>query len=160
MCKHQTKPKKDTVPDPAVLNALSYMMEMYRAIHTNERVNTLAGHWINEAFVVRLWAIMDSHHFVQTIDQTVEGWKMVDICRRLRHQIAHATGQVRSTESTKLQAKMREVFGLGDQKSIFEGMFILSKDTVLRPMYAACRTYCAEMLARRSAQPEHRSPSA
>jgi hypothetical protein len=135
------------------------MMEMYRAIHTNDRRNSPAGHWINEAFIVRLWAILDSHHFVQPIDRTVEGWEMVDICRRLRHEIAHATGHVRDKEQTKLQAKMQEVFELGDQESIFEDKFILSKDKVLRPMYVACITYCKEILARISAQTDLQSDS-
>lgn len=132
-------------PDLKVFDALSYLMKMHRTIHTDERRNTRAGHWINEAFVVRLWAILDAHNFVDPINHEIPGWEAVDICRRLRHKIAHSTGEVTDKETKKLQERINDYFDLGERESIFEDKFILSKSTVLRPMHSTCTKYCAEI---------------
>jgi hypothetical protein len=137
-------------PDPSVFDALNYLMRMHIKIHTDDRRNTLAGHWINEAFVVRLWAILEAHHFVHEINQEISGWRAVDICRRLRHEIAHSTGEVIDKKAKKLQEKITEYFRLDDQESIFDDKFILSKSTVLRPMHADCISYCKELLSQRN----------
>jgi hypothetical protein len=141
------KPENYPEPDPNVFGALKYLMQRHRNIHTDERRNTLNGHWINEAFVVRLWAVLEAHHFVHKIDKSIEGWEAVDICRRLRNEIAHATGETTSKKAKKLQRKINDYFRIDGQESMFEDKFILSKDTVLRPMHKKCTEYCESILS-------------
>lgn len=144
-CRSITKAAPKAV-DASVLAALDYLVQMYGQLATLDKCNTQAGHWINEAFVVRLWAILEAHHVVdstKSIDMTMPGAARVDLCRRLRQKIAHATGRV---TDLKLDQRLRDEFGLGDQESIFPDRFILSKDKVLGPMYEACRSYTEGLL--------------
>gem|GEM_PF-3154262 len=135
--------------DPSVFEALEYLVSMYNQVHTGDRCNTQAGHWINEAFVVRLVAVLEAHHVVgrgKVINQALSGWRRVDLCRRLRNKFAHATGKIRSSDSRRLDEDVKAEFCLDEQQSIFGGHFILSKDTVLQPMLEACTHYAQALL--------------
>jgi hypothetical protein len=134
--------------DDGVLAALAHLMATYNALHTDQFRNTTLGHWVNEAFVVRLWAVLESHRAVSPIDHSLDGAAEVDICRRLRHEIGHAKGDVDDREARELERRIRSTFTLDNQQSLFDGKFILSKDKVLRPMFAACQRYCVARLAR------------
>lgn len=150
-CRGKSEPKPG---DPKVLRALDYLVTMYNTIHTADRCNTEAGHWINEAFVIRLWAVLEAHHIVdgvKKIDPTLPGASVVDLCRHLRQRFAHATGRIKGKDARRLDSKLREVFGLGDQSSIFVDRFILSKGDVLRPMHAQCRAYAEALLEKETA---------
>jgi hypothetical protein len=74
------------------------------------------------------------------------GSRRVDLCRRLRRKIAHATGRINDEDSRRLDREIRQEFRLGNRESLFSGTFILSKDTVLGPMYQACRDYSLALL--------------
>lgn len=147
MCWRTTK--KMTPADPAVLSAVDYLARTYNDLHTIELCNTPVGHWVNEAFVVRLWAAMEAHHVVggpKSINESLPGWEHVAVCRLLRHQIVHATGEITSKKARSLDRRLRMVFGLANEQSMFEGRFILSKETVLEPMRSKCREYCSAVL--------------
>jgi len=137
--------------DPSVRIALAHLIALYRSVHTNDRRNTPAGHWINEAYVIRLCAVLECHHVFsenKRIDFELEGADRVDLCRRLRNEFAHATGKIHDGDAAKLDKRLREVFGLGDQESVFEGRFILSKDKVLGPMTEGCLCYVESLIER------------
>jgi len=139
--------------DPRVEESLDYLLDMYQRVHTNDRRNTAAGHWINESFVIRLHAVLNSHGVLgdsKSIDWSLPGAKSVDLCRRLRMKFSHATGDIRGADAVRLDAEMREHYGLGEQASMFDGKFILSKDTVLRPMYSDCLQYCRSLVQQES----------
>ena len=139
--------------DPNVLDALEHLSKMYATIYTNEMRNTAQGHWINEAFVVRLWAVLEAHHVVdsfKSIDKSLPGAKEVEACRLLRQKIAHSTVNIGSKSSREVDRFVRKVFDLDDQESIFEGKYILSKDTVLRPMAKACSEYSTAIIEKES----------
>ena len=143
----------DRNADGDVLAALEYLLLVYASIHTNDRRNTAAGHWINEAFVIRLNAVLEAHHVLdesKSIDKSLPGARSVDLCRRLRQKFAHATGAIHDADAEKLDVAMREHYKLGDQASLFDGKFIMSKDTVLRPMYADCVAYSRAVLEKES----------
>jgi hypothetical protein len=143
-----------TLAEPSVLLALDHLMATYSRLHLDRLRNTPDGHWINEAFVVRLWAVLESHGIAtgsKRIRQDLEGWRAVDICRRLRHEIGHATGDIDDREARRLATQMVEVFDVEPHDSIFEGKFVLSKDKVLRPMLAHARNYCELLLASEAA---------
>jgi hypothetical protein len=134
--------------DDDVLDALTHLMATYNSLHTEQLRNTILGHWVNEAFVVRLWAVLESHRAVSPIDDSLDGAAEVDICRRLRHEIGHAKGNVDDRRARHLERRIRRTFTLDSQQSLFDGKFILSKDKVLRPMFTACQRYCETRLAR------------
>jgi hypothetical protein len=133
----------------SVIAALDHLMSTYKGIHLNSLRSTPRGHWINEAFVVRLWAVLESHGFVGnniSINNDLPGANDIDICRRLRNEIGHATGNVLDAEAQKLAERIRAQYGLGTQQSVLDKKFILSKDTVLRPMFEGVRSYCLAVL--------------
>lgn len=53
------------------------------------------GHWINENFLLRVWAVLESHKIVGNtvkIDKTLDGWENVELLRRLRNKVGHGSG--------------------------------------------------------------------
>jgi hypothetical protein len=61
-------------------------------IQTNNEI----GHWLNQNFIVRLYAMLESHQIVSEeikIDQKLKGWKELDLVRRLRRIFAHSSGR-------------------------------------------------------------------
>ena len=141
-----------TLSDPAVLEALRYQHRLYESLHLDRLRNTKEGHWVNEAFVVRLYAILVSHGVVG-IDHDLEGWEDIDLLRRLRNKIAHTRAEIDDADAKKLDAAIRQRFHLGEQQSLLPGKFVLSKDTVLRPWVAACTAYCERLIRKEAAQP-------
>jgi hypothetical protein len=135
--------------EPKVLRALHQLMRTYNGLHADHLRNTPEGHWVNEAFVIRLWAVLLSHRVVtesKKIDKDLEGWVAVDICRRLRHEFSHATGEISDNNARGIAAKIHEVFGVDSKESVFEGRFVLSKDKVLRPIFHQVVIYCKSLL--------------
>jgi hypothetical protein len=54
------------------------------------------GHWINENFLLRLWAVLESRKSVGNtikIDKTLDGWENVELLRRLRNKVGHGSGE-------------------------------------------------------------------
>jgi len=140
-------------PDRGVIEALHFLRRIYESIHTESQRNTERGHWISEAFVVRLWAVLEAHRIVgaRTIVKSLDGADEVRVCRMLRNQIAHSKAEITGAKARHLDRTVRRVFKLGDQKSLFEGKFVLSKDTVLRPMHEACLRYSHALLDKHAA---------
>ena len=66
-----------------------------------ERQNSI-GHYLNQNFCIRLYAVLNSHHVVgdkENIDKNLSGWEDLDILRRLRNRFAHSSGKYDSGES-------------------------------------------------------------
>lgn len=140
--------------DPEVFAALEHLVRLYNEVHTASLSNSPEGHWVNEAFVMRLWAVLDAHHIAggsKRISMTLPGAKEVDVCRRLRNSFGHSTGTIHSSASKCLDRLLRSVFALADQESIFDGRFILSKETVLEPMRKGAHEYCVAVLEKEEA---------
>jgi hypothetical protein len=140
--------------DPTVIDALAYNRKLYNTIHTRAFQSTTHGHWVNEAFIVRLYAILEAHGVVSSekkIDPSLPGAADVDICRRLRHEIAHATGHVSGTDAAKLYERVVTHYDVHDDPATFRGQFRLPKDKVLRPMDRAVVDYCTALLAKERA---------
>jgi len=60
------------------------------------RKNNEISRWINENVIVRLCAILESWGILSEticIDQSIDGWKEVDLVRRLRNVMAHTSGR-------------------------------------------------------------------
>ena len=59
-----------------------------------EDFNNLA-HWLNENFVLRLFAVLDSHQMFKNLStcRHLEGYEDMDILRRLRNKVGHGSGK-------------------------------------------------------------------
>jgi hypothetical protein len=47
--------------------------------------NRRLGEWINENAIIRLYGIRNYYGFLDKIDQTLPGWREVDLTRRMRN---------------------------------------------------------------------------
>jgi hypothetical protein len=47
--------------------------------------NRRLGKWINENTIIRLYGIMNYYGFLEKTDQTLPGWREVDLMRRMRN---------------------------------------------------------------------------
>lgn len=109
------------------------------------------GHWINENFVVRLCALLESRGIIskdesKKIDQDVEGWKDIDLVRRLRNYFAHSSGKYNPSknEHVKTMRVLNEHLNIGiDGRASFPLMI----DTVLEPLFKGCRKYAESKTA-------------
>ena len=101
------------------------------------------GHWINQNFVVRLCALLESHHVLSNeieIDFDIDGSDDVDLIRRFRNYFAHSSGKYnpRKSEHRKTLEKMKVHLDI-DIKNIKD--FPLSIHTVLEQLFKGCKKY-------------------
>ena len=117
--------------------------------------NNEISHWLNENFAVRLYAILNSYNIVSEkvcIDKSIDGWKDVDLLRRLRHVIAHNSGRYNpeDKEDRKLLTKIISHFNLDNAN---RKAFPLAINTVLDPLFEGCKRYVQEKVCTPSLQP-------
>ena len=98
---------------------------------TEELLDELNGvaHWMNENFVMRVYAAMESNRVVSEkirIRQDLDGWEDVDIVRRLRNQIGHGSGRYDPNDGQKatLYNRIRDRFDLPEGYSYLDTIVI------------------------------------
>jgi hypothetical protein len=111
----------------------------------NEMLAT--GHWINQNFIVRLCATLESFQIISTdkkikTNHDLDGASHVDIVRRLRHRIAHSSGRFdpESKKDCKTLEVMNEILGR-DYKAEGRTEWPLAIDFVLTPLRDGCSRY-------------------
>lgn len=114
------------------------------------------GHWINQSFVLRLWALLEGHRVVgssgseREINQSLPGHDEVDILRRLRNEFAHTSGKYdpQKPEQKKLHDRIFEHFELrpNDHPSDHPG-FPIPIDAVLMKLAEGCKEYVRALAA-------------
>ena len=107
-----------------------------------DRVNGI-GHYINQNFVIRLYALLESYHVISgtiQIDTELVGNEDLDILRRLRNSFGHASGNYNSSdkEGKRLRDRVISHYKLSDRE---HNGYPLPIDTVLDPMLNACKDY-------------------
>ncbi|MEE9555462.1 MAG: hypothetical protein V3W18_14345 [candidate division Zixibacteria bacterium] len=105
-----------------------------------DKINDI-GHWINQNFVIRLFALLDSHNVLSDLDSNVDGFKDIDIIKRLRNIFAHSSGKYnpRKSKHKKILRDMeKHLVGIKIQ-DIQD--FPLAIETVLQPLFNGCRRY-------------------
>jgi len=103
------------------------------------------GQWINQNFVVRLCAVLDSHKVTgQQIENRkhLPGYAELRLARRLRNLFAHASGRCDpdNPEHQKLRSELIEHFGLRPEECP-EGWFPLPIEAVLSKLAQGCVDY-------------------
>ncbi|MBW2569927.1 MAG: hypothetical protein JRE47_11330 [Deltaproteobacteria bacterium] len=109
---------------------------------TIQKINEI-GHWVNQNFVVRLCALLESHHVISNqiaIDQNIQGWEELDLVRRLRNYFAHSSGKYNpeKDEHRKTMKKLVSHLNLGAED---REDFPLAIDTVLEQLFLGCKKY-------------------
>jgi hypothetical protein len=112
-----------------------------------EEINTI-GHWVNQNFIVRLCALLESHHIIPPkgkgkINQQLDGHEEVDILRRLRNVIAHTSGRYDPKEPNerKLYERIAQKFSIEADDPQTTSDFPLPIDTLLIPLAEGCKRY-------------------
>lgn len=106
------------------------------------RINKLSN-WLNQNALIRLYALMNYYDFVGKnikIDQSKNGWKELDLLRRLRNLFSHTDGSYNSEdiEQSTLVAELKSYFNL--EQDTFDH-FPISIDSVIEPIFEGCKAY-------------------
>ena len=122
---------------------------------TTQRIDEIneIGHWINQNYVVRLCALLESYNVIsrgRSINTQLDGHNEVDILRRLRNEFAHTSGWYDPTdpEEKRLREKIIEHFSLkADNHPETDGKFPIPIDKVLVPLTEGCKRYVRALLS-------------
>jgi hypothetical protein len=106
------------------------------------RINKLSN-WLNQNVLIRLYALMNYNDFVGEkikIDKSRNGWKELDLLRRLRNLFAHTDGSYNSEdeEQSILVEELKSHFSL--EQDTFDH-FPISIDSVIEPIFEGCKAY-------------------
>jgi len=109
------------------------------------------AHWINENFVLRLYAVLESHRLFQPeIRKDIAGHEEMDILRRLRNKIGHGSGKYDPSDTDKLKLYERLVkhFNVDPQTYLEDATkYPLAVGQVLVPLATACKGYAIRATA-------------
>ena len=106
------------------------------------------GHWINQNFVIRLCALLESYHVLSNsikIDFDIDGAEQINIVRRLRNYFAHSSGKYHPEDEDhkKTIELIRDNIGVSiDGRTEWP----LSIDAVLSPLYEGCVKYSKQKM--------------
>lgn len=116
-----------------------------------------AGRWVNESFVIRLYALLEANNIIPKdgrgkIDQRLEGHEAIDILRRLRRIYAHTSGHYNPSDSEKrkLFERIVKTFSLEDLDPDTADVFPVPIDKLLIPMADRCKRYVLALAQRES----------
>ena len=105
------------------------------------------GHWINQNFILRLFAVLESNGFISeniSLRTALEGHAEMDLLRRLRQKFAHGSGQYDPADNEKKRLYDRLVghFNLNPAEyPETAGKYPIPIDQVLIPIAERCRRY-------------------
>jgi hypothetical protein len=114
-----------------------------------QRINQI-GHWLNQNFIIRLCAILESFEVISKaetnkIDFKFEGAKHVNIERRLRNCFVHSSGRYDPTDKNhkKTMQLIHDKLGV-----LTDGVadWPISIDKVLKPLYKGCVKYARQKM--------------
>jgi hypothetical protein len=118
---------------------------------TVEKKNEIneVGHWINQNFIIRLCALMESFHMLSKgidINFHLNGSEHLNIVRRLRNRFAHSSGRFNpdDKEDLKTMKLMRDNLNISiDGRTDWP----LAISTVIEKLLEGCRLYVKEKLS-------------
>ena len=131
---------------------LKYLLKFSEPL-TLEQIRSIndLGHWVNQNFIVRLYAVLESKGLISDnikIRPNLSGNEEVDIVRRLRNLFGHGSGNYdqMDTVKKKLFDRIRTQFNLNcEEISKIEGKFPLPINQVLVPLAQGCKRYAVEI---------------
>ena len=118
---------------------VTYVLNQDLTLDMIDELNDI-GHWLNQNLVVRLYAILDHHNVVDSIEEEYDGWRYVSLTRWLRNYFSHQSGFYNPNDPDHKKT-MQE---MGDLLHIdIEGReeFPLLIDKVLHPLLEGCKKF-------------------
>jgi hypothetical protein len=106
--------------------------------------NRRLGKSINENAIIRLYGIMKYYGFLKEIDQTLPGWRAVDLMRRMRNAFTKTPLSYRpdDPDNIRLREEVIKYFGLTKEiRAPFSEEIPTSIDSVIEPLFGDCRKY-------------------
>lgn len=109
-----------------------------------DRLNEI-GHWLNQNFVVRLYAILDHYDIVDSIEPNIDGWRYVSLLRWLRRYFSHQSGYFdeNNNDHKKTMNEINDLLGVNVDD---RGDFPLAIDKVLQPLMEGCKAFVKNKL--------------
>ena len=105
----------------------------------------LATHWVNQGFVVILFAYLDyCGVYDPDIYQDIDGWYEINLLRWLRRWFAHTSGfyKPNDSEQRKTYERIIDHFNLKeDDYPESAGLFPIPINDVLEPLVEGCKRY-------------------
>lgn len=108
------------------------------------KVINLATHWVNQGFVVRLYAFLEYCGVYKKIFYELDGHDEIDILRWLRKWFAHTSGYYDPNDDKRRKTYERVIdhFKLNrEHYSEDERLFPIPIDAVLGPLVEGCKRY-------------------
>ena len=110
--------------------------------------NNEIADWLNENFIIRLLATLESFHVVSKVISivfTLDGANEVNIVRRLRHCFAHSSGRYDPANEYHVTTvkMMRDYLHIATEGTT---TWDTSIDTVLKPLFECCKRYAIAKL--------------
>lgn len=105
--------------------------------------NYKLGKWINENTIIRLHGILKHHGFLEKkIDKTIDGWKEVDLMRRMRNAFSKTSLNYKPNkkENIELRKELINYFNLNIEHSS-NNEIPVPIDTVVEPIFKGCIKY-------------------
>ncbi len=118
---------------------ITYVLNQELTLEMVDQLNEI-GHWLNQNFVFRLYAILDYHNVVNSIEQDIDGWKYVNVLRWLRRYFSHQSGHFDENEKEH-QTTMQEINDLLGVNVDGHEDFPLPIDKVLHPLMEGCKRF-------------------
>ncbi len=113
--------------------------------------NNEISRWLNESFIIRLFALIESQKIYSKIDMNMEGSDEIDILRRLRRILAHSLGKYHSNNSDQRKLVNRIITHMGLKiKEPVE--FPLDIDKVIDPLIEGCKKYIKAKLLQKEGE--------
>ena len=112
-------------------------------VEEDVRKNNEIADWINQNVLVRLCAMLESYGILSKgirINKSIDGWKELDLLRRLRDVFAHTSGKYNphNKDQRKLVQKLICHFKLSNKDP---QSFPLDIDKVIYPLFEGCKKY-------------------
>jgi hypothetical protein len=95
---------------------------------------------LNENFIIRLFALLESYGIYSKIDKELEGSEEIDILRRLRMVLAHSLGKYHPNDPDQRKLVDRIIKRMG-LRIDDPAEFPLDIDKVIDPLVRGCKTY-------------------
>jgi hypothetical protein len=116
--------------------------------------NNEISRWLNESFIIRLYALLDSHKiFSPRIDDALDGNQELDILRRLRRILAHSLGKYHPDVPYQMKLVNRLISHFGLQ-IVDPKEFPLDIDKVIDPLIKGCKKYVKGKFAKKGSETE------
>lgn len=98
------------------------------------------GYWVNQSFVIWLYALLEYHKLVKSVDMTHPNGEDVNLLRRLRKIFAHTNGRYDSTDPDERKL-FDAVINRYRPRVVDPERYNLHIDEVLERMYKGVRKY-------------------